>query len=81
MGRIEGFYLRPYACRVVASLWQYTGRVQAVYRPYTSRTVAVYNDLPISPKCVFNPRKRAWLIAELGQNLSKNILIFIVKSL
>ena len=54
-----------------------SGLIVAVYRPCTSRKQAVQwpssgriqaaADLSISPKCVFNPRKRAWSIAEIGQ--------------
>ena len=80
IGRLPETVCMPCSNLIVAVYRPFTGRIQAVQWLSSGRIQAAA-DLLISPKCVFNPCKRAWSIAELGHNMSKNILIFIMKSI
>ena len=80
IGRLPETVCMPCSNLIVAVYRPFTGRIQAAQWLSSGRIQAAA-DLLISPKCVFNPCKRARSIAELGHNMSKNILILIMKSI
>ena len=88
VGRAQSVYNGAYTCDRIcmpySGLIQYTGRVQAVNKTYMSGLiVAVYTCTGRSWSTNFHAihAKGCGQLAELGQNLSKNTLISIVKSL